>query len=152
MDHGEVGGPGVDRREVGRREVLGEHDGLDGERLRPVHPGEADEQFDVEGLVEGGQPRQHGRQRSGVEGLEARLGVQHVCQGRDQHGPHRVPEQDDQLVGLAAGAVWLGVRAIGLDQDGARHAVTLAEGRNHAVARRDRCRERGQLSLSLIHI
>ena len=51
-------------------------------------------------------------ERSGVEGLEASLGVEHMGQRRDEHGPDEMAEQDDDLVWLVAGAVRLGDRPV----------------------------------------
>jgi hypothetical protein len=145
LHHRQVARTGVDGREVRRGEVLGEHDRLDGQCPRPVPLGEMDKQLDVEGLVE----RRHlpdGRgERSRVERLEAGLGVEHRGQRRDEQRPDEVAEQDDDLVRLVAGAVRLGDRAVGLDQDRALDPVTLAERAGHLVPGRDRRRQRAQL-------
>src|SRR2546426_244863 len=77
----------LDGGEVRRGEVLGEDDRLDCQGPWPAALGEMDEQFDVEGLVEGRHLPDGRAERGGVEGLEAGLGVEHVGQGWDEQGP-----------------------------------------------------------------
>ena len=136
---------GVDGREVRRGEVLGEDDRLDRQGAGAVALGQPDEQLDVEGLVERRHLRQHRGERRRVEGLEPGLGVEHVRQRRDEHHPDEVPEQDDDLVRLVAGAARLDRGPVGAHEDGAVHPVPLAERADHPVTGDDRRRQRAEL-------
>jgi len=140
-----VARPGLDGGEVRGGEVLGEDDRLDCQGPWPAALGEMDEQFDVEGLVEGRHLPDGRAERGGVEGLEAGLGVEHVGQGWDEQGPDEMAEQDDDLVRLVAGAVRLGDRPVGPDQHRPLYPVTLAERAGHLVTGHHRRRQRAQL-------
>ena len=120
-------------------------DRLDGQGPCSVVLGEMDQQLDVEGLVEGRHLADDRPERGPVEGLETGLGIEHMGQGRDQHGPDEMPEQDDDLVGLVAGTVRLGDRPLRPDQHRPLDPVTLAERGDHLVPGHHRRRQRAQL-------